>query len=261
MNERVVPEPQRRRRRPTKQGTVLSEQIIVETALRLVGQHGADALTVRRLGAALGADPSALYRYFHNTDDLLLAIADELIGRARQGWQPTGEWRTDLCELGLRIHASYQAHPQAAMLAAHRTTGRNNEMRAVETILGVLRSAGFLDREAVRIYHAFVDQALAFAALDAAALALPAPAQAADLQVWQDRYGRLDANDYPHIAATVRLLTAEMMLSGYPFALELLLDSVEAKLPGAAGEAGRGRTGHSRRTPRRDADRTDRSGS
>lgn len=163
MVERVVPEPQRRRRRPTKQGTVLSEQVIVETALRLVGQHGADALTVRRLGGALGADPSALYRYFRNTDDLLLAVADELIGRSQRGWQPTGRWRFDLCELGLRIQASYRAHPQAALLAAHRTTGRDNERRAVEMILGVLRSAGFGDREAVRVYHAFVDQALAFA--------------------------------------------------------------------------------------------------
>ncbi|MFG2561364.1 TetR/AcrR family transcriptional regulator [Streptomyces sp. NPDC048496] len=238
MNERVIPEPQRRRRRPTKQGTVLSEQVIVETTLRLVGQHGADALTVRRLGAALGADPSALYRYFRNTDDLLLAVADELIGRAQLGWKLTGEWRTDLCELGLRVHASYRAHPQAALLAAHRTTGRDNEIRAVEMILGVLRSAGFPDREAVRIYHAFVDQALAFAALDAAALALPAPAQAADLQVWQDRYGRLEASAYPHIGATVSLLAADMMHSGYPFALELLLDAVAARLPGAGGEAG-----------------------
>jgi hypothetical protein len=37
---------------------VLSEQVIVQTALRLVGQHGADALTVRRLGAELGAAPA-----------------------------------------------------------------------------------------------------------------------------------------------------------------------------------------------------------
>lgn len=39
---------------------MLSEQIIVETVLRLIGRHGAEALTVRRLGAALGSDPSAL---------------------------------------------------------------------------------------------------------------------------------------------------------------------------------------------------------
>ncbi|MEU6236600.1 TetR/AcrR family transcriptional regulator [Kitasatospora sp. NPDC047058] len=230
MSERVIPESQRRRRRPTKQGTVLSEQVIVETALQLIGRHGAGALSVRRLGAALGADPSSLYRYFHNTDDLLLAVADELIGRAQYGWQATGDWQADLRAIGLRIHAAYQAHPQAAMLAAHRTTGRENEARAVEAILGVLRRAGFPDAEAVRIYHAFVDQALAFAAQDAAALALPPAAQAADLAVWQANYARLPAATHPNIAATARLLAADMRGSGYPFALELLLDAAAARL-------------------------------
>ncbi|PJN39671.1 TetR family transcriptional regulator [Streptomyces sp. CB02959] len=231
MAERVVPEPQRRRRRPTKQGVVLSRQLIVETALRLVGQHGAEALTVRRLGAALGADPSAVYRYFRNTDDLLLAVADELIGRAQHGWRPTGDWRADLREIGLRIHRAYQAHPQAALLAAHRTTGRTHEARAVEAILGVLRGAGFPDPEAVRIYHAFVDQSLGFAALDAAALALPAAARTADHVVWQASYGRLTADTHPNIAATAPLLAADMRRSGYPYALEMLLEAAAARLP------------------------------
>src|SRR6476646_4497034 len=79
MSERVVPPTARQRRRPTKQGVVLSEELIVATALRLIEEHGAEALSVRRLGRALGADPSSLYRYFRHTDDLMLAIADELI--------------------------------------------------------------------------------------------------------------------------------------------------------------------------------------
>ncbi|MFB6816651.1 TetR/AcrR family transcriptional regulator [Streptomyces sp. NPDC056347] len=235
MADRVVPEGRRQRRRPTKQGAVLSEELIVRTALNLIEQRGAEALSVRRLGAALGADPSALYRYFRNTDDLLLAVADELIGRAQQGWAVTGCWRTDLRAIGLRIHDSYRANPQAAILAAHRTTGRPHEMRAVETILGVLRQAGFPDALAVRIYHAFVDQALAFAAQDAAALALPPAARAADAEVWQEAYGRLSADTHPHIAAAFPLLAADMRVSGYPFALELMLDAVAALGP-VAGE-------------------------
>ncbi|MEV7277894.1 TetR/AcrR family transcriptional regulator [Streptomyces sp. NPDC093111] len=230
MAERVVPENRRQRRRPTKQGTVLSERIIIETALRLVAQHGAEALSVRRLGAALGADPSALYRYFRNTDDLLLALADELIGVAQRGWRATGDWRADLRDIALRIHAAYLANPQAAVLAAHRTTGREHETRAVEAILSVLRGAGFPDAEAVRIYHAFVDQALAFAALDAAALALPEPAREADEQVWHAAYGKLSATTHPHVAATFPLLAADMSESGHPFALELMLDAVGARL-------------------------------
>src|SRR5262245_50409787 len=83
----------RRRRRPTKSGTVLSPELIVDTAIRMLGRHGDDALSVRRLGAALGADPSSLYRYFRNTDDLILAIADELIGRSLEGFRPSEDWR------------------------------------------------------------------------------------------------------------------------------------------------------------------------
>ncbi|MDI2127961.1 TetR/AcrR family transcriptional regulator [Yinghuangia seranimata] len=233
MAERVVPEPQRRRRRPTKQGTVLSQELIVETALRLVGRHGADALSARRLGAALGADPTAIYRYFRSTDDLLLAVADELLGQAQEGWTATGDWREDLRELGLRLYAAYARHPQAALLAAHRTTGRGNEITAVETLLGVLRSAGFPDAEAVRIYHAFADQTLAFSSLRAASVALPPEALAADRKVWRETYGRLDPDAHPNIAATMTLLETEMAGSGYPAALELLLDAVEARL--AAG--------------------------
>lgn len=228
MVERVVPESGRRRRRPTKRGVVLSERLIVDTALNLIARQGAQALSVRRLGAALGADPSALYRYFRNTDDLLLALADELIGRAQKGWAPTGDWRADLRSFGLRVHASYRSNPQAALLAAHRTTGRAHEIRAVETILGVLRDAGFPDALAVRLYHAFVDQALSFAAQDAAALALPPTARAADAEVWQEVYGRLTSDTHPHIAATFPRLAADMRGSGYPFALELLLDAAAA---------------------------------
>ncbi|MFD9726469.1 TetR/AcrR family transcriptional regulator [Streptomyces sp. NPDC059072] len=236
MSERVIPEGGRKRRRPTKQGAVLSEELIVETALRLIAQHGAEALSVRRLGAALGADPSALYRYFHNTDALLLALADEMIGRAQEGWRATGDWREDLRSMGLRIHACYLSHPQAAVLGAYRTTGRPHETRAVERILGILRSAGFPDAFAVRAYHAFVDQALAFAAQDAAALALPKTAREADEAVWNSVYGRLSADTHPNVAATFPLLAADMRDSGYPFALELMLSAMAVVLQ-AASEA------------------------
>ncbi|MEV5879039.1 helix-turn-helix domain-containing protein [Streptomyces sp. NPDC052101] len=230
MTDRVVPPAARQRRRPTRQGVVLSEELIVATALRLIEEHGADALSVRRLGRALGADPSSLYRYFRHTDDLMLAIADELIGRTLKTWRLTGDWVADLRELGLRMHTGALAHPRAAMLSAHRVTGRAHEIQAVESILGVLRRAGFPDPEAVRIYHAFVDQALAFGALDSACTALPLTAREAEAQVWRSTYGRLPADTHPHIAATAPHLVATMRSSSYPAALDLLLAAARTRL-------------------------------
>ncbi|MEU3191505.1 TetR/AcrR family transcriptional regulator [Streptomyces sp. NPDC006992] len=230
MAKDVVPEVARRRRRPTKQGVVLSQQLIVDTALRMLHEHGREGLTVRRLGTALGADPSSLYRYFRGTDDLTLAIADELIGRSMRGWEATGDWRADLRSLGLRIYSAYLAHPEAAVLTASRVSGRTNEIAADEVLLRILRSTGLSDPDAVRIYHAFIDQTLAFAALDAASLALPEAARAADEEVWRATYARLSPQTHPHIAATAPLLVARMNDSAYPTALDMLLDSAAAKL-------------------------------
>ncbi|WP_169980118.1 TetR/AcrR family transcriptional regulator [Microbispora sp. H10836] len=235
MPKPVVPEPARRRRRPTKNGVVLSEDLIVRTALRMLREHGSAGLTVRRLGIALGADPSTLYRYFAGIDDLTLAIGDMLIGRAMAGWRGTGDWRADLRELGLLIHAAYLEHPQAAVLTASRISGKSHEIAADEAILGLLRGAGFSDREAVRVYHTFIDMTLAFAALDAASLALPEQARRADEEIWQATYARLPPVTHPNIAAVVPLLIADMNDSAYPAALDMLLDSAMSRLNTGSG--------------------------
>ncbi|GGO28520.1 TetR family transcriptional regulator [Microbispora rosea subsp. aerata] len=235
MPKPVVPEAARRRRRPTKNGVVLSADLIVQTALRMLREHGPAGLSVRRLGMALGADPSTLYRYFAGIDDLTLAIGDMLIGRAMTGWQPTGDWRADLRDLGMRIYGAYLEHPQAAVLTASRITGKSHEIAADEAILGLLRGAGFPDREAVRVYHAFIDMTLAFAALDAATVALPEHVRKADEEIWQATYARLSPATHPNIAAVAPLLVADMNNSAYPAALDMLLDNAQSRLAARRG--------------------------
>lgn len=209
---------------------MLSEELIVGAALRVLQYHGAAGLTVRRLGVALGADPTALYRYFRGIEDVVLAITDELLRRVVDGWEPTGLWREDMRELGLRIHRVYLDHPQAGVLAASRVTGGPHEISIIETVLGSLRAAGFPEREAVEVYHAFIDQMLGFAALDAAFEALPAEHKKRDDDTWGDTYARLPAETHPNIAATSRFLDESMRRSGCESALELLLDGIAARL-------------------------------
>lgn len=231
MAKKVVEGAARQRRRPTRQGEVLSHELIVETALRMLAEHGAQGLTARRLGLALGADPSSLYRYFRGMDTLVLAIADELMGRALSGWAPSGDWQRDLRGLGLRIHRAYLAHPQAAVLTASRVSGGDRELAADEAILGILHRAGFTGRALARVYHVFIDGCLAFAALDAASLALPPAARTADEEIWHDTYAALSPRTHPYIAATAPLLAARMTCSAYPDALDMLIAQAARELP------------------------------
>ncbi|MFF4399761.1 TetR/AcrR family transcriptional regulator [Streptomyces sp. NPDC001480] len=221
---------ERRRRRPTRSGVLLSEDLIVETALRLIGEHGPEALSVRRLGAALGCDPSALYRYFHDTDDLVLAIADRIIGDAMAGFVPGDDWVAALREMALRVRAGYIAHPRAAAMASHRVTRRANEIQAVETGIGLLLSAGFEPARAVRLYLAFIDTVLSHAATDAAFHALPRQQREADQRAWQDVYQGLDPESYPALTATRGELPG-MADSSFEESVDLLLDALAARAP------------------------------
>lgn len=226
MTTRVPQE--RRRRRPTRSGVLLSEDLIVGTALRLIGEHGPEALSVRRLGTALGCDPSALYRYFRDADDLVLAIADRIIGDAMAGFSPGCDWLADLREMALRVRAGYLAHPRAAAFASYRVTRRENEIRAVETGVGLLLSAGFAPGEATRLYLAFIDTVLSHAAMDAACQALPRQQREADHRAWREVYRGLDPAAYP-VLTTVRQEVHIMGDSSFEEAVDLLLEALAAR--------------------------------
>lgn len=122
------------------------------------------------------------------------------------------------------------AHPQAAALTTSRVTGRANELAADECVLDVLRTAGFSLPDTVRIYHAFIDQALAFAALDAASLALPSDSLRSDEGMWRSTYARLPRATHPRIAEAAPLLANRMVTSAYPTALDMLLASAATEL-------------------------------
>jgi TetR/AcrR family tetracycline transcriptional repressor len=55
---------------------------VVDTALRLLDQHGLADLSMRRLAAELDVQPSALYWHVPNKQTLLALVSDQIIGRA-----------------------------------------------------------------------------------------------------------------------------------------------------------------------------------
>jgi len=54
----------------------LSREVIFAAALRVVDEHGLDALTMRRLGKELNRDPMSLYRHAINRAALLDGVAE-----------------------------------------------------------------------------------------------------------------------------------------------------------------------------------------
>lgn len=63
---------------------------VVARAVDVLDGYGLADLTMRRLGAELGVQPSALYHHFANKQSLLAAVADEIL--ARSSWPASGTW-------------------------------------------------------------------------------------------------------------------------------------------------------------------------
>jgi len=179
-------------------GTLTPEMIVTES-LRLLDTEGSDGFSMPKLGRALGADPTAVYRHFSSKDDLVLAIADRLISEAQAGLVPQACWLDSVEQVARRFRATCVAHPAAAALTAYRTTQGPAEIRAVDMIIGVVRQAGFDGAEAAVVYRAIADFTLAWAGSEAAFLALDADLQQADRSAWSRTYRAVDRDEYPHI--------------------------------------------------------------
>ena|SRR5215467_3191248 len=188
----------RRGGRRLRRGSLTPEMIVTES-LRMLDADPSAGFSLPKLGRALGADPTAVYRHFASKDDLVLAIADRLIAESMAGFSAQPCWLDTIAESTRRLRAAYLAHPAAAALAAARTTQRPAEMRIVNILLGAVLEAGFEGSAAATAYRAIGDFALCWAAGDAAFMALSASQQDTDNSAWTRAYLAVDRSEYPHI--------------------------------------------------------------
>jgi TetR/AcrR family transcriptional regulator, tetracycline repressor protein len=187
-----------RQRRGLRRGS-LTPEMIVKESLRLLDTEGIDGFSLPKLGRALGADQTAVYRHFASKDDLVLAIADRLIEEANEGLVPQECWVDTLTDGARRLRRTYLAHPAAASISAYRTTQGPAEIRAVDVILGAIIQAGFQGPEAALMYRAIGDFSLSWAGFEASFLSLDERLQQRDRDAWTRAYLTVSQARYPSI--------------------------------------------------------------
>jgi len=225
---RTSAETQRRRGRPSKSGApLLNTEKILLAALDMTRAEEGKPLTFRALGAHLGVDPSALYRYIPSKDGLLLMVADGIIQEALENFNETGDWREDLHNLLGKVHRAYLEHPQVALSAVTRVTRLPAEMEFTEIMLRVLEASGVQASKAVLAYRALEDTMLAWTGFRANVL-LMKDAEA-EMQDWEEVCLSADTEQYPRVAAQATPMTAISLDEGFEASMELLLDGIQVQ--------------------------------
>jgi len=117
MGEAAVRIPKERRQRDVSRAA--SRTAILEAARRVAARDGARDLSLRGVAAEAGFAPAALYGYFRNKDELLLALAaDDLTALARAMRGAGGLAGAGAVALELLSHAETMAAASAALPGA-----------------------------------------------------------------------------------------------------------------------------------------------
>jgi AcrR family transcriptional regulator len=210
----------------------LSRGEIVGAAVALVEQGGPDALTMKALGAALGADPSAVYRHVRDKDELLRAVGDHLLDGVVDGLPGQRSWDTTVRTACRRLRAALLAQPELADLVRSAPTRQPHELQLTEVLLGALRAGGFPPDRAAAAYHALIELTVGSATIDVATAAMDPTTRRATYTAWRRDYRVLPADEFPHCRAAARHLYRGDADGRFRFALEALLHGLVATVPG-----------------------------
>ena len=185
------------RRRPRNS---LTRDQVIDAALALVDELGADALTMPALAARLGCGVMTVYTYVESKQDLLSALAQ----RALAGFQLPQPLPRDADEIlvvwGTTLRHALVAHPSLPAIFLDQPVVGPGIFFGIEALLRGLESAGIPPHEGVHAVYAVVIYTIGFAAWETPRTRRqPASAYAA---TWRQVFATLPPDDFP-LSATV----------------------------------------------------------
>jgi len=152
--------PKEKRERPTREA-------IVAAATDLADTHGLDAVSIRRVAAALKTRPMDLYGYFARKDELIDLMVDEVVAGAVLDEIPR-DWRDALAAIAHALRAVCLAHPWVVTAAGQRALIGPNLMRHAEQSLEATAALGLDSTKRLAILRAMDTYAMGHAHLSPA---------------------------------------------------------------------------------------------
>ena len=131
----------------------LNRQTILQAAVTYADQHGTDRLSMRVLAGELGCGAMSLYNHVANKDDLFDAMVEAVAGEIELPPALVSDWKQALRETAMSAQDALARHPWVIPFWSNRKLGPA-KLQHMESILRVLREAGFSVPLACRAYHA-----------------------------------------------------------------------------------------------------------
>jgi AcrR family transcriptional regulator len=207
----------------------LTRERILHAAVALADEAGIEALSMRRLGEALGVEAMSLYNHVANKEDLLDGMIDVVFAEIDLPSAADG-WRTAMRQRAISVRRVLRRHRWAIGLMESRTSPGPATLAHHDAVIGVLRAGGFTVAQTAHAFSVLDSYVYGFA-LQEKGLPFDTPEETAELA--REMFADFPADRYPHF---VELATQHVMQPGYDygdefeFGLDLILDGLE-RLP------------------------------
>ncbi len=204
----------------------LTRQRVLAAAVDLADRNGLEALSMRKLGEALGVEAMSLYHHVANKVDLLDGMIDAVFAEIDLPSADAG-WRTAMRQRAISVRAVLRRHRWAIGLMESRTSPGPATLAHHDAVIGVLRAGGFTVAQTAHAFSALDSYIYGFA-LQEKSLPFDTPEETAERA--REMFARLPVNRYPHF---VELATEHVMQPGYDygdefeFGLDLILDGLD----------------------------------
>jgi AcrR family transcriptional regulator len=203
----------------------LSRDRILQAALALVDESGLDALTMRKLGQALGFEAMSLYNYVANKDDVIDGILDLVLAESEEPAQDD-EWASAIRASAVSVHDALHRHPWAVNVLFSPGRVRPARLRYMESLLATLREGGLSAEATYTAYHVLDAHIFGFSLW--AASHTMSEAESANIQETIDRV--LAGEEYPYLREHAQQHFTDgpyKEVSAFELGLDLILDGLK----------------------------------
>jgi AcrR family transcriptional regulator len=218
----------------------LSRDRVLRAAVALADEGGIGALSMRKLGEALGVEAMSLYNHVASKDDLLDGMVDAVFSEI--DLPAGGGWKLAMRQRAISAREVLGRHRWAIGLMESRSSPGPATLRHHDAVLGCLRGAGFSVALTAHAYSLLDSYIYGFALQEAS---LPFDTAEQTSEVAQEIFEQLPAGEYPHLT---ELTVQHVLQPGYSYShefeigLDLILDSLEHAVGAIAGGRKAGRS-------------------
>lgn len=226
----------------------ITRDAVLTSALAIIDRDGVPALSMRRLGEAVGRDPMVLYRHVPSKSAVLDGVVEMVFERLSVDTS-NSDWATALRALAHDFRDAACAHPNVVPLLVTRPLATPLGMRPLgilkqlEDVVALLTAAGFAGADALHVYRTLFGFLFGHVLTE-----LQEIVERPDETDHVLRLGlhRLPINEFPHLRELAPAWAAYDGLAELDRGLDILLSGLATQLGGPT--PGSNQTIHDERT-------------